>query len=249
MAPPSLPVATQASSEVLSAVVKSNDNTYKYLYFNLHGRGELTRTLFHIAQVPFEELPVDWSVQKEQTPFQVLPVVYETSPSGAVIELAETQAIERYLARKFGFFGDNAWEEVFIDQIFNSSDTLINTFSQKILHNPPEVRVEEANKLYSDVLPKFIAVHEQHLKKNHGGNGHYVGNKVSLADLKTAQAIGRFLFLRPQGANEVPFSAEKTPYLWKVYETVNSQPGLAQFRSSARYQELDESSKVLFKFK
>ncbi|KAF9196770.1 hypothetical protein BGZ50_007015 [Haplosporangium sp. Z 11] len=242
-----LPVPSSADSNVLSKVVTSTDSSFKYLYFGLHGRGELTRTLLAFGGAKWEELPIDWPAQKELTPFKCVPVVYETAKDGTVIELSESAAIERYLAHKFHLFGKNAYEQLQVDQYVSSTDAVINAFGVKIVSSPQEKRVEEANKFYTEVLSIFITLHERHLKKN-GSNGHYVGNDITFADLKTAQAIGRLLLLRPKGADEVPFSAEKTPNLWKVYETVNSQPNLAAWRKSQRYQELDAGTKSLFKF-
>ncbi|KAF9992200.1 hypothetical protein BGZ79_003395 [Entomortierella chlamydospora] len=243
----SLPTPTQASTEVLSQATKSNDSTFKVLYFGLHGRGELTRTLLAYAGAKTEELTVDWPNQKEHTPFKCLPVVYEVTSDGTVLELAESQAIERYLATKFHLFGKNEYEHHKVEQFFTSTDSTQQTFSTKVLFAAPDKRVEEANKFYTEVLPKFIEVHEAHLKKN-GSNGHYVGDSITLADIKTTLFINRVLFLRPKGANEVPFSAEKTPLLWKVRETVDNHPRLAAWKKSQRYQELDAGTKTLFKW-
>lgn len=54
----SLPVATQASSEVLSRAASSHDSTFKILYFGLHGRGELSRNLLAYGDAKWEELAV-----------------------------------------------------------------------------------------------------------------------------------------------------------------------------------------------
>ncbi|KAF9205993.1 hypothetical protein BGZ49_003185 [Haplosporangium sp. Z 27] len=242
----SLPTPTQASTDVLSQAVNSKDSKFQVLYFDLHGRGELTRNLLAYSGTKFEELPVDWANQKEHTPFKCLPVVYETTANGTVLELAESQAIERYLANKFHLFGNNEYEHHKVEEYFTSTDTTQQGFA-KVLGASLDKRVEEANKYYTEVLPKFIEIHEAHLKKN-GSNGHYVGNSTTLADLKTALLIDRILFLRPKGADEPPFSAEKTPLLWKVRETVNSHPPLAEWKKSKRQQELDANTKDRFKF-
>ncbi|KAF8948171.1 hypothetical protein BGZ47_006134 [Haplosporangium gracile] len=243
----SLPVPTKADTTVLGQAAKSTDSTYKVLYFGIHGRGELTRTLLAYSGAKWEELPVDWANQKEHTPFKVLPVVYETTQDGTILELAESQAIERYLANKYGLYGKNAYEAHKVEQIFSSADGVAQAFSQKIIGTAQDKRVEEANKFYVEVLPKFIAIHEAHLVKN-GSNGHYVGNSATLADIKVANLLDRLLLLRPKGADEVPFSAEKTPNLWKVLEKVNSHPTLAAWKKTGRYQELDAGTKNMFKF-
>ncbi|KAF9350299.1 hypothetical protein BGX26_011498, partial [Mortierella sp. AD094] len=189
----------------------------------------------------------DWANQKEHTPFKCLPVVYEVTSDGTVLELAESQAIERYLATKFHLYGKNDYEHHKVEQFFTSTDTAQQTFGTKVVGAAPDKRAEEANKFYAEVLPKFIEVHEAHLKKN-GSNGHYVGDSTTLADIKTTLLINRILFLRPKGADEVPFSAEKTPLLWKVRETVDNHPTLAAWKKSQRYEELNAGTKNLFKW-
>ena len=160
----------------------------------------------------------DWPAQKSQVPFHVLPVVWEYTKDGTILELSEGQAIERYLAKKFHIYGKNEWENHKVDQFFTSTDTAFNTFNSKVIPASLESRISVANDYYKDVLSKFIAVHEEHLEKN-GSNGHYVGNSITLADIKTAQFIDRVFFYALKGADEVPISAEKTPNLWKFYET------------------------------
>ncbi|KAF9956702.1 hypothetical protein BGZ65_002503 [Modicella reniformis] len=242
-----LPVPTKADSQTLSEAVKSADSTYKVLYFGLHGRGELIRNLLAYGGAKWEEITPEWPAHKEHTPFGCLPVVYETTSNGTILELAETPAIERYLAKKFNLFGKNEYEHHKVEEYLSSTDSAVTSFSIKIIQSPPEKRVEEANKFYAEVLTRFISVHEAHLQKN-GSNGHYIGNSATFADIKTAFLIDRVLFLRPKGADEVPFSAKNSPNLWKVHETVNNHKSYAEWKESPKYQELSVSTKAFFKY-
>ncbi|KAG0340375.1 hypothetical protein BG000_000066 [Podila horticola] len=246
MAPPSLPAPTQASSQVLSEAAKATDSSFQFAYFPLHQRGELIRDLLAFSGAKWEEIPVDWAAQKTQTPFQVLPVVYETTSSGIVLELAETQAIERYLARKHSLLGSNLWEENLVSEYYSNADAVLLSYHTRVVLAAAEVRLEEANKFYTEVLDKFIAIHEQHIKKN-GDNGHYVGGKASLADLKSSQLIDRLTILQPKGA-QLPISAELTPGLWRVHQAVKNHASLAAWHSGARYQELTKNTKGRFGF-
>ena len=176
-----------------------------------------------------------------------MPVVYETTSNGTVLELAESAAIERYLAKKFHLLGNNDYEQHKVDEYLSSIDGVLLAFSIKILQGPPETRVKEADTLYTEVFPKFIAIHEAHLAKN-GSNGHYVGQSTTLADLKATLLIDRIISLKPNGAGEVPFSAEKSPNLWKVRETVYSHAPFAAWKKSQRHQELETATKGFFKF-
>ncbi|KAF9957249.1 hypothetical protein BGZ72_002030 [Mortierella alpina] len=245
-----LPVATQAPTQVLAkASDSSSDSTYKLLYFGLHGRGELIRTLLTYHGAKFEELALDWPAMKKDTPFGVLPVVYETTSDGTVLELAEAQAIERHLAHKFGLLGSNSWEAHLVDRYYTSMETLSNNFF-KVMFAPLDKRSAEAEAFYRDQLPRWIAAHEQHLLKN-GQTGHYIGNEFSLADFKTALMMDRIQFLVPEGMEEQVkglFSKETTPGLWKVRETVNAHERIAQWRSSARFAQINAGTKGFFKF-
>lgn len=183
---------------------------------------------------------------KPLTPFGVLPVLYEETANGITLEFAEAQAIERYLARKFHYFGKNDYEHQKVEEYLTSLDGVFNNFSSKIVQNK-ENRTEACNKFYAEDLAGFIAVHEALLKKN-GSNGHYVGDQTTLADLKAAVLIDRLYFLRPKDANEVPISAEKTPNLWKLHEHIHKHEPLAHWKKDDRHHKLSVATKGFFKF-
>ncbi|KAF9970808.1 hypothetical protein BGZ73_006417 [Actinomortierella ambigua] len=244
-----LPQATKAPSAVLSKAAASTDATFHVLYFNLFGRGELTRTILAYVGAKWDELPVTWADQKAQTRFGVIPVVFEEHADGTVLELAESQAIERYLARKFNLLGSNLWEEHLVNEFFSSTDQLNIVLTTTFLPaTTPEARVEAYNKIVDNQLPVWIAQHEKHLAANEGGNGHYVGNKTTLADLKTHLQIERLLLFQPKDAKKPPLSPELTPNLWKLKETVEKESKTFQeWRSSARFEELVQGTRSLFK--
>ncbi|KAF9296953.1 hypothetical protein BGZ88_011515 [Linnemannia elongata] len=242
-----LPTVTRASSEVLAEAAKGTDSTFQLLYFPLHGRGELVRNLLAYSGAHWEELAVDWPVQKPKTPFQVAPVVYEHTASGSVLELAESNAIERYLSRKYNLLGSNIWEENLVNQYYHNAEGLIQAFALRVVGAAPEARIDEANRFYAEVLSKFVSIHEDHLKQN-GDNGHYVGNSTTLADLKVVQTLDRILLLVPKGGVPVPISKELTPSLWKVKEAVERNASYASWKKSQRSQDLNANTKARFQF-
>ncbi|KAF8922955.1 glutathione S-transferase [Dissophora ornata] len=240
-----LPVPTKASSQVLSEALKSTDSTYKILYFGLHGRGEMARMLLAFGGAKWEEITMEWPKQKQHTPFQCVPVVYETTSDGTVLQVGETAVIERYLAKKFNLVGKNEWEQLLIEEFHFSTESTQLMYHHRVLVSPQEKRVDDANAYYSEWVAKFITVHEAHLEKN-GSNGHYVGNDFSLADIKTTVFMDRLALLMPKGA-DFPLSAEKTPNLWKVREAVNNHPNVAAWTSSQRYNELNANTTTAFR--
>ncbi|KAF9439276.1 hypothetical protein BGZ76_006005 [Entomortierella beljakovae] len=261
-----LPTPTQASSEVLSQAIRSNDSSYQLLYFNIHGLSELIRILFAYSGSKWGELKLakyetknsnhpsswvinyqEWPAQRKHTPFECIPVVYETTADGTILELAESRAIERYLANKFDLSGKNDYEKHKVDQFVNSADAVMLQFSNKVIWVPAEERIPGINKVYSETLPKFIRVHEEHLKKN-GSNGYYVGDSLTVADIKTAVVIRHLLLLQLKGSDPLPISAEKSPLLWKVYETVFDSPNIKAWKDSERYKGVDAGTIDFFKW-
>ncbi|KAF9156300.1 hypothetical protein BGX21_004184 [Mortierella sp. AD011] len=236
-----LPVPTKADSVTLSQAINSSGSTFKLLYFNIHARGHILRLILTLSGAKWEEINAVWPDMAEKTPFRCLPVVYETTSDGAIT-----------LELKFNLVGKNEYESLKVDQFCTSTETTNIQLTQKV-HRPPretqltvEERIVETNKFYKDTLGKFITLHEAHLQQN-GSNGHYVGDNFTLADLKTTVFIERVLSLTPKSVNEVSFSEERSPNLWKVRQAVYDNPNVKAWLNSQRYQELDANTKALFR--
>ena len=67
---------------------------------------------------------------------------------------------------------------------------------------------------------------------------------MTLADIKTANAIDHFA-LQPKGEDLIEI-IKKSPALWKVKETVDSDPKLAKWRISEEFKELEASTKAFY---
>ncbi|KAF9540848.1 hypothetical protein EC957_003711, partial [Mortierella hygrophila] len=185
------PFFDPAQAAAFNALADKTDSSFEVRYFHLHGQGGLTRTLIVIGTNGHSRLTNvhegDWADYKPTTPFGVMPLLTETSADGkAKLQVAESDAIERYLARKFELFGNGtAFEEVLVNTFANSTQGLImSIFNSYGLIEDPAVRTKNKGPLISDNTAPWIKYHKQHLQAN-GANGHYVGNKVSLADVKT----------------------------------------------------------------
>ncbi|KAK9766428.1 hypothetical protein K7432_004483 [Basidiobolus ranarum] len=241
-----LPQPTQASSNHLSELTKNPDSSFKVLYYPIHGRADLIRTILAYSRAKWEDLAFDWPNQKEKTPYKCVPVVYEETKSGEVLQLAEQQAIERYLARKFGLLGENAWEEHQINELSSSIESLKTAFLQSLGSVAFEKRAEAHASFVLTKWAGFKEIHEALLIKN-GSNGHYIGNKFSLADFKLANTIQRLEEWVPEGAQPFPVSASATPAIWKVYKGVNSHSSIATWRSSPFYEVLSEGTRKKLK--
>ncbi|KAG0315866.1 hypothetical protein BGZ99_007194, partial [Dissophora globulifera] len=92
---------------------------------------------------------------------------------------------------------------------------------------PPAVKAEIKERIINTIFTPWVKNHEKHLA-DAGSNGHYVGNKATLADFRTHNLISLV-----QGfSGEDLISASKTPALWKVKTTIDEIPGVIAWKES-----------------
>uniref|UniRef100_A0A914DV08 glutathione transferase n=1 Tax=Acrobeloides nanus TaxID=290746 RepID=A0A914DV08_9BILA len=98
----------------------------KLTYFAARGWAEASRMILHYSGVPFEDKRVtmeEWPSFKASTPFGKMPVLEYNGQT-----LPESQAIARFLARKYGLAGKDDWEQAQVDSVAD----LYKDFGQKI---------------------------------------------------------------------------------------------------------------------
>ncbi|KAF9579635.1 hypothetical protein BGW38_004032 [Lunasporangiospora selenospora] len=208
-------------------------SSFEVNYFNIHGFGQNPRTLLALAGVSFKShTPEKW-IEEEmaKTAFGVMPVLKETTVDGKVLEISESVAIEHYLGRIFGLYGDNHFEQTVIDQFYHSTSSLLDQiYSRKFGYKDhPKILEDNLKKLSETYVPTWAKYHEAHLQAN-GANGHYVGNKFSIADVRSANLIPVIQSI----TGETIVSESKTPAIWKLKTTLEANP------SYAAYTETDE---------
>ncbi|KAG0204910.1 hypothetical protein BGX28_003289 [Mortierella sp. GBA30] len=239
------PTNNHADTTAQAAVLDAPDSTYSLLYFDTQGILMPTRNLLALGGATWTQLyPQDWEnedrLDKASTPFEVMPVLYVHSKDGGqTVTVAECKTIEQYLAKKFGFLGKNSYEEALISSFASSTTSLFEEFlhTSVALQAVVEVKQEQLSLFLKKKVPNWIRIHEEHLSAN-GSNGHYVGDSITLADLKSAAILQ--MIQRLPGAAEL-LSQETAPGLLKVKEVVDQHPKIAQWRESELYKSLRSS--------
>jgi glutathione S-transferase len=97
--------------------------------------------------------------------------------------LAESNAINRYLARKAGLFGTSEDETALIDQFYDSwCEIIAKGFPiVRLKSSEPEKYTEQLKNYQETVVAPILTKHEEALQKN--GTGYYVGGKVRTAGI------------------------------------------------------------------
>jgi len=195
---------------------------YRLTYFNCYGRGEAARLLFALAGVEYEDCRVkwasdEWTELKPKTPFGALPLL---EIDGRVF--CQTIAVTRHLANKFGFAGKTELDKL-------QADMIVDCIAD--LTNPLEAVMEEQDEAKKKVLcqnsePK-LHVHFQNLQKlleaNNGGNGFFVGDSITWADLIWTGLLPGIRFMKFGPA------VDKYPKLTAVNARVEAEPRIAEW--------------------
>ncbi|KAF9977733.1 hypothetical protein BGZ73_005096 [Actinomortierella ambigua] len=222
--------------------------SYKYElhYFSLHGLCTTIRAMMCIGGADWSqkfETFDTWPAVKATTPFGTLPVLTVYNESGEVVnKVPESLAIERFLAKKFGFAGSNDDEEIKVTVIQSLNLSMMTSFFQ-VLGAP----AEQAGKLFEDLkatkIPTWIANCEKALARN-GSNGHFVGDKITQADISTSAVMDGMLAAGVEALNE-----KDAPNMFAMKRKVDSHPRYLAFRKSEEFAKLSAAQEGFMKAK
>ena len=156
----------------------------KLTYFPLPGRGETARLLLTIGGVNFsdERVPgAQWGALKPNTPWGSMPVL--TLSDGKV--LAQQRAIVRFIAKHVGLYpGEDHFAAGLIDSIIDACEDVqgINSVGRGKEQSEKErdrlAAVSEGGNIY-----KLLAKIDAFIAEHGDGNGHCVGDKLTVADI------------------------------------------------------------------
>ncbi|KAF9185759.1 hypothetical protein BGZ51_002102 [Haplosporangium sp. Z 767] len=233
------PYFDPAQAAAFNEISTKKDSVFEFKYFKIHGFGQISRQMLASSGAKFTLFDSDkWAEEKPNAPFGCMPLLKETSSDGRVIQIAESDAIERYLAKKFGFYGSDAFEEVLVNTFISQANSLIyKTFMQYYMIKDAELKAKAKEEFATKFFPEFIKAHEVHLQGN-GANGHYIGNKASLPDFKLAQLVSMIQSI----TGEDLISEKLTPAIFKVKTEVNKIPGLVAWMQTEEFKALSKAN-------
>merc|ERR1711972_1220129 len=148
-------------------------------YFNLRARGEPCRLLLAYGGIKYEDERIappweegsTWGALKDSTPFGQLPVLKWDG-----VELAQSVACARFIAREVGLAGKTSMEQAQADEIVDVIQDLVNTWVKLYF-----AKDEAALKNFADVtLTTALGQLEKKLESR--GGKHFVGNALTWAD-------------------------------------------------------------------
>ncbi|KAG0313501.1 hypothetical protein BGZ99_008848 [Dissophora globulifera] len=240
-------------------MAEAGSYSYELHYFPIHGLGATSRAILCLAGADWrdrEQSFETWKDDKLSTPFGWLPILTirgSSSNFGSDKEkssdhadkvlqtIPEADVIERYLAKQFGFFGSTHEEELQISIFLSQTITIYNVWIFRVVNRGQAGHLDDVLKPFLEIsLKTWIKNCERYLAEN-GQNGHFVGDKTSIADIKTAVILD--MFLAVQGS-DVYLNSRDAPGLWKLKQLVDTHPGYATYRRSETFKRQDEMTKL-----
>ncbi|KAH3828790.1 glutathione S-transferase 3-like [Dreissena polymorpha] len=200
------------------------DMRYLLTYFNKRGGGEIVRLTFVAGGQEFtdERLTSEqWKDRKSEMPMKNLPVLHVNNGETEVT-YCQSGEIARYLARKFGLYGDSEEESLLVDEVYDTVGDVRKVFVQIHLCADDNTKRELATNLVSDVLPTFYSYFERR-KREYGENGFIVSGKLTLADLAVFNMVDSIIEMGQQSLWQ-PY-----PELLKHHENVKKNTRIAEW--------------------
>jgi len=203
-------------------------STYKFIYFNARGLGEISRYLFSIADVKFEDYryPINEKFEHAEFDKDKQTFTYGQIPVLEVdgVQIAQSKAIERFLAKRFGLFGSNDLEAALIDSVGEAVVELRTKYwdTRKV---PEPEKAAAIEKYFHETLASYFRYFEAILKKNN--TGYLVGSKLSLADVQVWYIFESV----PEEQREkyIPSLLKDFPELTKHKEKIGALPGVQKW--------------------
>ena len=151
----------------------------KFVYFDAEAKGEVARLLLAAGNIDYEDFRIsfaDWPKHKADTPFGQMPVLHWDGE-----ELAQSWAINKFIARKVGWAGKTDLEFAQADMVACHTEDLWTKWPKLRFEKVQADRETGANTLLKEFFPKVLEPLETLLKKR--GGEWYAGSGATFADL------------------------------------------------------------------
>jgi glutathione S-transferase len=203
------------------AAKKSFKSKPKLTYLNGRGLAETARLLLAEAgfkrNIDYDDIRLEKLDDnlKAKLPFGQVPI-FEVDG----VQVVQSNAINRFIARHYNLYGSSIAEGAAIDSILDGISDVRSNFARLVAFQPEEKKAEGKVKFSTEILPKWFAYFEAFLSKNKGGPW-LVGNNISLADLALFDRLYSW-------GTDWPDVIKQYPLLSGLYTRVASRPAIAQ---------------------
>ncbi|XP_077999001.1 hematopoietic prostaglandin D synthase-like [Glandiceps talaboti] len=169
---------------------------------------------YDIERIP----PEEWKKQKHsgRFPFQTMPILEFDGKT-----LAQSRAIVRYIAQENGLAGKTVWEQAQANMIVDSIYDVVEWVKVWAQENDPEKKKAVADDIANNSFPPACANLEKLLIDNNGGDGFFVGDGITHADIV-------FLCISERWKKVDPEVLKNSPKLAALIDRLKTNPKIAE---------------------
>jgi len=197
---------------------------YKLHYFPVRGRGDFIRYILEYANVPYEEVFIDfadWPKMKPKMPMGVIPVLELANGQ----KLSQSLAIGRYLATLNGLVSDDAFENAWGDQLVLAiEDIYFQYYRPYVVATLVDKDESKQKEAWETLKTKAIIPLFEQFEKFLGDKTWFCGNKIHWADLVIAELVDRIEKIFQKG-----FTAPKYSKLYAHMKRVHELPNIKKY--------------------
>nr|P27012.1 RecName: Full=S-crystallin 4; AltName: Full=OL4 [Enteroctopus dofleini]AAA29389.1 S4-crystallin [Enteroctopus dofleini] len=165
--------------------------SYTLHYFNHRGRAEICRMLFAAAGVQYNDRRIEsseWGSMRSKMPCSMMPMLELDNK----IQIPQSMAMARYLAREFGFHGKNNMDMARVDYISDSFYDILDDYMR--MYHDKDGRMmfsrskdmnssSEKRMRYQETCRRIFPYLEKTLEMRNGGNQFFMGDQITMADM------------------------------------------------------------------
>jgi glutathione S-transferase len=214
-------------------------------YWGIRGLGQPIRFLLVSAGVPFSEIRLgvlqdgtllnknkegdDWGSVRAtlDMAFPNLPFLIDNGGESPV-KLSQSNAILRYLARRFNFYGDSESDRIEIDvlqdEAYDFRNEIIDT-----AYTLDESYTAKFENFSTKPLPHYLDTFEAYLAQRKR-KYFFVGNRLSLVDFILYELFWQMTLMVPNSISEV-----NRPTLFAFITAFEEEPKIASYLKSENY--------------
>ena len=192
----------------------------KLHYFKGRGRAETTRWMLAVNRIDFENIAIETPDAlaalraSGKLPFDQMPLLELDG-----LNLSQSSAMIRYLARRGDFYGDDDNDALWCDMIAGAVADFAETAIQAAFQPSAETAKANMQARFAKFGPRFEA------RLAATGGDFCVGGRLSFADVVLAEALTSYLEWLPEILSE-------TPHLKGLQSRVLEQEGIAAYLAS-----------------
>ena len=223
--------------------IEKTNAKFELGYWAIRGLGQPIRFLLAHAEAAFSEIRFgvnhdgsiaedeaqDWATHKDtlSLPFPNLPYLIDSSGPNEV-RMTQSNAIMRYLARRFDYCGDTTSDLICIDILQDEAYDFRNAIISTAYTLGPEYQAA-FNEFTSTAVPRYLDGFENYLS-NRGIHTHFVGSRISLVDFILYELIWQVSIMVPGSVTNIHRVS-----LWTFIEVFAKIPQIATYMASSDY--------------